>query len=81
MRAVETVFRCVLHGQLCSPDAASPHRQHCNLVQQMWTLDGIDVDGKEPDLHPNPTWNPAEWKYETDPLWKSEKLPGSDLVT
>ena len=86
LRAVETVFGYVLHGQ--KGETGPLHRQHhrtfhCRQVEVMWDLDTVgisqkDVNDSKPRIYPEPSWNEVEERYEMGLLWRSEERPASN---
>ena len=84
LRAIETVFGYVLHGQHDEASADQPrHRTfHCRQVQEMWDLDTVGITEGEaldhPRLYPPPFWNVQEERYEMGLVWKSEERPVSN---
>ena len=84
LRAIETVFGYVLHGQH-EESADQPKRRafHCQRVQDMWELDIMGISAEEVKdsgfrAYSTPTWDDQEKRYQMGLVWKSEDRPVSN---
>ena len=78
LRALDTIFGYVLHGQDGSANQPKRHIYHCRQVEQMWDLDIIGITSeqeKEREELQDPTWNEKEGRYEMGLLWSSDQRP------
>ena len=78
LRALDTIFGHVLHGQGSAISQPPRHVYHCRQVEEMWDLDTIGIT-PETEItktkFPDPTWNDDENRYEMGLLWSSEQRP------
>ncbi|XP_037078161.1 uncharacterized protein LOC119099160 [Pollicipes pollicipes] len=86
LRAIETVFGYVIHGQEGGTVNPQPVRyayrccRQMGNVEQMWTLDSVGLT--DPVLKETssskPTWNEEDHRYEMGLLWTSDERPVSN---
>ena len=82
LRAVETIFGYVLHGQHDSRLTRSQHQSlHSRQVEAMWDLDSVGVREQEvahDEAYSLPNWKEKEGRYEMALMWTSDERPISN---